>query len=235
MKTSTIFVLTYFGLLLAGILALFIASKTLPEKYVEPNPINFSTYGRELPNYSVVVLEDSTKCRLIFAESCNVQWDVPLDSVNKGVPVFVHNDTLYVTNTPTGNTWNYWVTAKNVKTVYVKKGACVRLFNPAQDELSVFVDNGECILDTTHNQPKADYMWKKLHLKVQAKNDSRIEINSWIRELSAQLDNSQLSVNSTTYIQKSTLTVKNKSDVTLYTSPNNLSYERDSISTMRIY
>jgi hypothetical protein len=247
MKTSTIILLTYFGLLLAGILALFIASKNLPSTSADPYATNFATYGRELPNYSVVVLEESTKCRLIFADFCNVQWDVPLESVkksdsrvllesiNKAVPAFVRNDTLYVTNTPTGKTWNYRIMTKFVKSVYVKKGACVRLYNPAQDELSVFVNNGECFLDTTNNQPKADRMWKKLHLKIQASNDSYVEINSWIRELSSQLNNSRLTVNSTTYIQKSSLWLKNNAKVTLHTAPNTLWFERDSTSSIGVY
>lgn len=235
MKTSTILLLTYFGLLLAGVMALFIASKNLPAKYPEPYTVDFATYGRGLPNYSVVVLEDGAKCQLIFADSYLVEWDVLHDSINKGVPAFVRNDTLYVTNTPTGNTWNYRITAKSVQSVYVKKGACVRLYNPAQDELSVFVNDGECILDTTHNQPKADRMYKKLHLKIQAINDSRVEIKSWIRELTVQLDSSNLSVNSTTYVGQSNLSLKNTSRVTMNTPPTNLSYQKDSLSSINIY
>jgi hypothetical protein len=235
MKTSTILLLTYFGLLLAGILALFITSKSLGENEAERLMEQLNTHFNDLPDYSVVVLEKDAKCRLIFADSCNLSWDVPKDTVDKRVPAFVRNDTLYVTYTPTGNTWNYRVMAKYVKSVYVKKGACVRLYNPAQDELSVFVNNGKCFLDTTNNQPKADRMWKKLHLKVQASNDSYVEINSWIHELSAQLDSSNLKVNTTTYIQKSSLQLKKNAQATLHASPNRLSYERDSTSSIGMY
>jgi hypothetical protein len=235
MKTSTKLAILYGGLLLAGVLTLFIVSKTVKGYDVRHQAERMNTYAADLSDCSVVVLQDSAKCQLVFSDSNRIEWQTLKASPNPKAPAFVRNDTLYVKRSYTGNTWDLRIRVKHALAVYVQSGATVRLIEPIQPVLSVVTDNGECYLEGIEDHSKAEKLRQTLQLELIAKRKSYVELNSWIHGMTAVMDSSRLSVSSSCFIQTVNLTLKHGSEATFTMAPAAFVGVKDSTSTYRMY
>lgn len=239
MKTSTKIITLYFCLLFAGILALFIVSKTMYKGY-DPRSgmeqMDLVSHEKSLPDFKVVVLLDEAKCRLVVSKDYNkASWQIPGSKDVLGEPFFVRNDTLYIKKSITGNTWDLNITSKSLQTLIIQPGGCVRLVEPVHTNLDVVVNQGEFFLESTSNSEQAELLRHTFNLNLKAKSKSYVELNSWFNHLNAQMDSSNLQSNTSCMIQQVQLNLVNFAKATIQQSPNEIVAKRDSTSYLRIY
>jgi hypothetical protein len=228
MKTSTILLLTYFGLLLAGVLALFIASKTLGENEAERFQQKFNSNYKELPDFSVVVLQDSAKCKVIIADSSSLIWQWPNDKPMPAKPVFVRNDTLFVTKSLTGNTWDVCVKCKSLKVVITSQGSCARIIDPKLKNLTLIGNGGEIFVEN-ENANVNRFTGENLILDITAKAKSNITLSVPVKKLNATSRNSRVYTRDVYMIGGDvTLNLSDSANVELYGCPLNLTVKKDS-------
>lgn len=235
MKTSTKLILIYSGLIVAGVLSLYVSSHVLKDKKTYSNWADFKQYTVQVPDFSVVVIQDSTGCQLTVGDSSRIQWRQPRDSTRKSPLATVKNDTLFVAHAATKKDCEIQIMTKHVRSVVVKSGATVRLLEPMQNQLYVQVENGSCYLEPTTNKKKAEMLRKTLHLTVNANGKSYVELNSWFDTLTATLDSSRLQVNSDSYIRYVDLKQKHGSSSFLNSCPAQLTMQKDTTSTFQLY
>jgi len=239
MKTSTKLILIFSGLFVAGILSLYITSSVFRDKKRFSQDVDYRQETGRLPDFSVVVVQDSAACILITSDSNSLLWFQPRDSMQKSLKVYVRNDTLFVAQTPSDIAYRVRIMAKNVTTVLVKRGASVRLLKIIQDKLYVQVESGSCYLESIPNEEQINLQQKTLHLTVNASAKSYIEFNSWCDFLTVNVDSSRLQINTSSdpnsYIRSVALTAHHGSTVILYKCPSQFTMQKDSTSTFRVY
>lgn len=230
MKTSTKLILIYSGLIVAGILSVYLSNGYLMERYKPWD--GFKKNKVELSEFSVVQIQDSMECYVSVGDSCSsFQWYQPQDSIQKALNVQVRNDTLFVTATK-----NYAaginLSVKQLSSVVLKNKAKATIFNVQQKELSIHLDNATCNLNETIKE-KVDFLRNNLHLTVHASNHSAMQVNTLVKDLTATLDSSQLQGSG---VHNSvTLTAKHGSSTIFYVGPNQLTVQKDSTSSFRTY
>lgn len=234
MKTSNILLLTYFGLLLAGILALFIISKNGEDQNVLAYQKNFVSKQMDLPDFSVVVLQDSAKCKLIVADSNNVTWQLPKKSTAKTMPLFVRNDTLYVQKSYTGNTWDMLIQCKTLKEVITTQGCCVRIVDPNLKNLRLIGNGGEIFVENEHPEINNKIV-ENLVLDVRATSQTSITISVPMKKLTTTLSHASIDVKQVyTKTQAMVLTLKDTASAQIYGCPSNITLVKDTTSWYRV-
>ncbi len=231
MKTSTKIIILYSTLILAGILMLFILAK----RHAFKNEVwSVKSYTCELPDFSVVVLQDSTKCTLVVADSNRIDYRLPNDKPMKGQPAFVRNDTLFVTNTPTGNTWDVVVKSTSTTTVITSPGSCVRFEDPLMDKLALIGRGGEIFLEN-RDPKKNEALGNRLVLFVEAKAKTQLHLNLPFRQLNGNLVNSNLyNRYATTVNRQMDLNLKDSAQAEMSYCPAKLVVVKDSTSRLLI-
>lgn len=230
MKTSTKLILIYSGLIVAGILFVYISNSFLKDEYHGWD--GFMKNKVELSEFSVVQLQDSMECYVMVGDSSSwLQWYQPQDSVQKALDVQVRNDTLFV-QALQNYAGGIALTVKQLRSIVVKNKAKATLFDVQQKELSIHLDNATCNLNETIKE-KVDFLRNNLHLTVHASNHSAMQVNTLIKDLTATLDSSELQ--GTGVINSVTLTAKHGSSTIFYVGPNQLTVQKDSTSPFRTY
>jgi len=239
MKTSTKLLLIYIGLIVAGILSLFITSSVLRDKQRYPKDVDYVQKTENLSDFSVVVVQENADCIVTVKESNSLLWFQPRDSMQKALSILVRNDTLYVEQTPSDDAYRVRIMAKHVKSILVKSGATLRLLNIIQDNLSVQIENGSCYLESIYTAEEAELQRTKLHLTIHASDKSYVEMNSWCTVLTTTLDSSRLLVNVSSdpnsFIRSVNLTASNGSTATFNRGPETLNQQKDSTSYVYVY
>jgi len=227
MKNSSKVVITYAVLLFAGALAMYIA-----EIYVGKTQDKdaFKTYTKQLTPFNVVVAQDNAKFRIEMSDSNSIDWKLPKEMSHKGEPAFVRNDTLFVERNPSGKSWHFIVRCKSLQSIVTNKGTYIRLIDPKLDHLTIQGKGGQVFFDL--EQSKKDSRIGTLDLF--AMNMERIEINTPMDCLNAQLDRVHLSTYS--LIDEVKLKMVNNSSVKIYNDTMSKFYlENDSTCQIQIY
>lgn len=230
MKTSTKLLLIYGGLIVAGILAVYISNCFLKDEYHEWD--GFKKIKVELSEFSVVQLQDSMECYVSVGDSSSwLQWYQPQDSVQNALDIQVRNDTLFV-QAPKNYAGGILLTVKQLTSVVLKNKVKATLFDVKQNELSIHLDNATCNLNES-NDEKVEFLRKNLHLTVHASNHSNMVLNTWVKDLTASLDSSEL--RATGVYNSVILTEKYGSSASFYRNPQQLTMQKDSTSMLRVY
>ena len=228
MKKSTKIILTYVLLLLIGALTIYIG-----EIYVGKGGQDKKLYHRftqQLSPFSVVVAKEYAKFRIEMGDSNSIDWQLPKEMSMKGAPAFVRNDTLFVINTPTGNTQDFVVRCKSLSAIVTMKSSYIQLINPRLDQLTVLGNGGAVSLDVEQYQKNI----RIGQLDIVGKKMERIRISIPIKCLNAQLDSVELS----TYekVVEVNLKMVNKSSVRFNNYPlSRFKMEKDSTCMLKIY
>lgn len=234
MKTSTKLILIYSGLIVAGVIALYTFTHSIdkqkkPEQYVQ--------YMEQIPDFNVVVVQDSAMCQVTLGDSSRIKWEQPSDSLRKlPLATVVRNDTLYVSHKP-GDPVSYIpinVMAKQLTSIIVKNRGYIDLIEPIQDNLHLQLENATCLLISINNKEKSALQPKKVHLIVNAGNNSKLFVFSSLDALTVTLDSSRLETYDKAYIRKVNLTEKHGSSSIIQVRPGELNIQRDSSSTVEV-
>jgi hypothetical protein len=232
MKTSTKLILIYSGLIVAGVIALYTFTHSIdkqkkPEQYVQ--------YLEQIPDFSVVVVQDTAMCNITMGDSSRIKWEVPSESIRKSPLATVRNDTLFISHEP-GDLANYYpidVMAKQLTSVVVKSRGTIIFINPIQDKLHLKLENASCILSSRNNE-KAALLSKTVQLTVNASKKSELAVFISIEALTVTLDSSMLRTYDKAYIRNVNLTEKHGSSSIFQVRPGELNIQRDSSSTVEV-
>lgn len=233
MKTSTKLILIYGGLIVAGTIAIYLSPSLFNDKY-KHELVKQEQFIEQLPDFSVVVIEDSTMCSVTQGDSSRILWHQPIGSVRKPPLTIIRNDTLYVSHVTKGTAILFNIKAKHLTSIIVKNKGYLELFEPMQDKLYVQLENALCTLTSTENEEKAAVLSKTLHLTFNASNKSTVQLFSSIDALTATLDDSRLETFGSCFIREVTLNLKNGSASSFFTSSEQMNVQRDAESVFQI-
>jgi len=228
MKTSTKIILTYTILLLSSALAIYIAEIYVGNGFQDKR--HFKTFTKQLPPFSVVVAEEYARFRIEMSDTNSIDWKLPKEIRLKGEPAFVRNDTLFVKKTLSGDAQDYVVRCKVLTIIVTSKGSCIRLIDPILDKLTVLGKGGEVFLDKEQQKNTI----RIGQLDIVGKKMERIQINTSINRLNAQLDSVEL----TTYAQvnEANIDLVNKSSVLFNNYQlSRFKMEKDSTCSVKMY
>jgi len=239
MKTSTKIILLYCSLFFASLLTLYILSKTHKS---EEQKWTFVNSEKGLPDFSVVVLKDSTRCRLEMAEynhinwqTTNVNWQTTNDKPLVGEPVIVRNDTLYVTTIPKELTYDYVIKCKGLKVVITNPGSSVRIIDPVMNKLTLIGKGGEIYVENEDSK-KGEQLAGRLQIELFAMNYTQTNIDVRVNKINASLNNSVLNARNVVMISRNvTLNLRNASKVEFSNCPLQLNVIKDSTSNLTLY
>lgn len=234
MKTSTKLILIYSGLIVAGVITLYTFTSV---KDKQKKPEQYVQYMEQIPDFNVVVVQDSAICQVTLGDSSRIKWEQPSDSLRKlPLATVVRNDTLYVSQKP-GNPVSYLsinVMAKQLTSIIVKNRGYIDLIEPIQDNLHVKLENATCLLMSIKNKEITASQPQKVHLIVKAVNNSRLYVFSSIDALTVTLDSSTLETFDNAYFRAVNLTEKRGSSSVFKVRPGELNIQRDSSSTVEV-
>ncbi len=232
MKTSTKIILLYCSLFFASLLTLYILSKTHKS---EEQKWTFVNSEKGLPDFSVVVLKDSTRCRLEMAEYNHINWQTTNDKPLVGEPVIVRNDTLYVTTIPKEMTNDYVIKCKGLKIVITNPGSSVRIIDPVMNKLTLIGKGGEIYIENEDSK-KGEQLAGRLQIELFAMNFTQTNIDVRVNKINASLNNSVLNARNVAMISRNvTLNLRNTSKVEFCNCPLQLNVIKDSSSNLTLY
>jgi hypothetical protein len=232
MKTSIKLILIYSGLIVAGTIAVYL-SPFLFKDYYNDDPKQLNQYMEQVPDFSVVVIQEVTYCSVTLGDSSRIKWEQPSGKLRKAPHTTVRNDTLYVSSV-TGPSIFINIMAKQVTSIVVKRYGYLDLIEPMQDKLTVQLDNAVCTLVKAKDSVKATQQYNTLHLTINAENKSSVQLFGLIDDLTATLDNSRLETFGSCFIHKVTLNLKNGSSSSFFTSSEQMNVQRDAGSIFQI-
>jgi hypothetical protein len=166
-----------------------------------------------------------------LGDSTTISWNQSNDSTQQEATVIVREDTLFVLNTPAGNTSDYVIQCQQLTAIGTNNGSSIQFNNPLLDKLNIIGNGGEISLGGDDKDAK-EYR-NRLCVNLTATNQTHF--NAWIplKSLDSHLNNAQIR----TYqdIGKLNLQLENKAEAYLTPSPSDISIIRDSTSTLRLY
>lgn len=227
MKTSTKIILTYTILLLTGALTIYIAEIFVGKGGQEKKL--YKVFTKDLSPFSTVVAEENARFCIEMGDSNSVVWVIPKDMSKETEPVFVRNDTLYVTKTLTGKVKDFVIRCKSLTTIVASKSSSIHLVDPILDKLKISGKGGEIFID----REKYNNAIRIGQIDIVGKKMDRIVIDIPLDYLNAQLDGVPLTMLS--FVDKVNIQMLNKSSFRIVHFPwTQLTIEKDSSSLIQI-
>jgi hypothetical protein len=209
MKTSNIIAIGFITFVLAGMLTLFIATKS-HEKSINKNTRNEKII---LPPFSVLVGESGTNFFVQSGDSNSLTITNTEDKKVSTMPFRIKNDTLYILNNQSDNTNSIHVQCVGIHSIIAHKNSIISISHFYSDSLKLTAEKGRIFFDT---EKKEKTNQQKLNINLIAKDSSNIQIfKSNISKLSIHAERSDVHLENND-ISELSADIQNKSRLEFY-------------------
>lgn len=202
MKKSRLIIITFFSLLILGIVCVFISTKL----QIGKNEEKVIKDEIELPPFSVIVAGPGTMFTVQENDTFKLSVRYPESDKNKAMPYIVRNDTLFVTENKMQHIIvdrpDYFyakglfmdISCKNIVSVVGEKGCRVTIRNFCSDSLAIIAHGGAIGIDNK-DISVAEQKKKKLNYSVSASDSSSVDFrNASINNLMVQLCGANMNI-----------------------------------------
>lgn len=229
MKTSNKIVIATATYIVGGILILFVSTKNHKVKGGKDLRIDALETLKEvnLPRFSTIVVSRDADVHIEQSDSNKIGIEYIKDAKTPANLYRVSGDTLYV-----NSGLRTFVKCRSIHSITGKNHKWIGLINFYKDSIGLKMDGGEMYCynlpeDTANIAQKSKQF--KLSLSIVATNKATVDLaNSSIEK--AYIQSNQSTIRIGEYIQSIELSLKQESDLNLYSTVGNLSLKKDTSS-----
>jgi hypothetical protein len=211
MKTSNIIIIAFFVFVLAGMLTLFIYT----EKHENKLDVGFVTETIDLPSFSVIVAEPTSKLFTVESGKSNKLIINKLKKEkNEASPYVIDNDTLRIVEqyNPVNPERSFIIQCTDVHTIIARQDNDIRLCGFDADSLTFAGNTGFLIMGADHADKTGREDCHIKYFTFIGKNRSYLSVqHTNIDQMTIRMNNSTAAFNDKNAIKQANVDIENNS------------------------